>query len=98
MKNMVAGQTALDEDEFAELALGVVVVDSEFARLFTGVPGENEIEREARMDAASAIVADLRREDPELAAYAERLLSIAPVPLRRPAVIRRIAGVGRVAA
>ncbi|MEU1287543.1 hypothetical protein [Kitasatospora sp. NPDC005856] len=95
MRSIVAGQTALDEDEFAELALGV---DSEFTRLFTGVPGESAVEREARMDAAADVLADLRREDPELAAYAERLLSTAPVPLRRPAVIRRTASVERVAA
>ncbi|MFF4821220.1 hypothetical protein ACFY2K_42330 [Kitasatospora sp. NPDC001309] len=85
----------LDDDEFAELALGV---DSEFTRLFTGVPGESEVEREARTDAAADIVADLRRADPVLAAYAERLLSMAPVPLRRPAAIRRTASIGRVAA
>ncbi|MER8099403.1 hypothetical protein [Kitasatospora sp. NPDC094016] len=97
MKNIVAGQMALTEDEFAELALGLAT-DSEFTRLFTGVPGENVVEREARMDAATDILADLRREDPELAAYAERLLSMAPVPLRRPAVIRRTASVERVAA
>ncbi|GAA1401490.1 hypothetical protein GCM10009639_43840 [Kitasatospora putterlickiae] len=95
MRSIVAGQTALTEDEFAELALGV---DSDFTRLFTGVPGENETERAARMDAAAGVIADLRREDPELAAYAERLLSTAPVPLRRPAVIRRTASTARVAA
>ncbi|MET8627741.1 hypothetical protein ABZW30_29020 [Kitasatospora sp. NPDC004669] len=89
---MVAGQTAATKDELSELALGV---DSE---LFAGVPGESEVERAARMDAASDVLADLRREDPELAAYAERLLSMAPVPLRRPAVIRRTATVERVAA
>ncbi|MFG2903942.1 hypothetical protein ACGF13_02565 [Kitasatospora sp. NPDC048286] len=88
---------ALNEDEFAELALGLVT-DSEFTRLFTGVPGESAADRAARMDAADDIVADLRREDPELAAYAERLLSMAPVPLRRPAVIRRDTATGRVAA
>ncbi|MET9177789.1 hypothetical protein ABZX88_06125 [Kitasatospora aureofaciens] len=92
---MVAGQTAATKDEFAELALGV---DSEFTRLFTGVPGESEDEREARMNAAADIVTDLRREDPVLAAYAERLMGQAPVPLRRPAVIRRTASVERVAA
>ncbi|MGW7580301.1 hypothetical protein ACWGKU_19240 [Kitasatospora sp. NPDC054768] len=97
MRSIVAGQTALNEDEFAELALGLVV-DSEFTRLFAGVPGEDDVERAARMDAAGDILADLRREDPELAAYAERLLSIAPVPLRRPAVIRRTASVEREAA
>ncbi|MGW3183844.1 hypothetical protein ACWDD9_31705 [Kitasatospora sp. NPDC001119] len=97
MRSIVAGQTALTPEEFAELALGLVA-DSAFARLFTGVPGESVVEREARMDAADDVLADLRREDPVLAAYAERLLSIAPVPLRRPAVIHRIAGVERVAA
>lgn len=97
MRSIVAGQMALNEDEFAELALGLVT-DSEFTRLFTGVPGEDDVERAARMDAAADIVADLRREDPELAAYGERLLSMAPVPLRRPAVIRRTASTERVAA
>ncbi|MCX4685241.1 hypothetical protein OG401_13110 [Kitasatospora purpeofusca] len=95
MRSIVAGQTALTEDEFAELALGV---DSDFTRLFTGVPGENEIERAARLDAATGVLADLRREDPELAAFAARLLRSAPVPLRRPAVIRRMASTVRVAA
>ncbi|MER5350694.1 hypothetical protein ABT093_10215 [Kitasatospora sp. NPDC002551] len=95
MRSIVAGQTALTEDEFAELALGV---DSDFTRLFAGVSGESEMEREARMDAAAGVLVDLRREDPVLAGYAERLLSMAPVPLRRPAVIRRTASVERVAA
>ncbi|MFF2749513.1 hypothetical protein ACFVVA_28725 [Kitasatospora sp. NPDC058048] len=92
MRSIVAGQHAVDSKEFAELALGV---DEE---LFTGVPGESALEYRARMDAADDIVADLRREDPELAAYAERLLGMAPVPLWRPAAIRRTASVGRVAA
>ncbi|MER6364819.1 hypothetical protein [Kitasatospora sp. NPDC001527] len=95
MRSIVAGQTALTEEEFAELALGV---DSDFTRLFTGVPGENETEREARMDAAAGVLADLRREDPVLAVFAERLMDQAPVPLRRPAVIRRTASTERVAA
>ncbi|MFG2903676.1 hypothetical protein ACGF13_01220 [Kitasatospora sp. NPDC048286] len=92
MRSIVAGQHAVDSQEFAELALGV---DEE---LFTGVPGESALEYRARMDVALAVLADLRREDPVLAAYAERLLSMAPVPLRRPAVIYRTAGAGRVAA
>ncbi|WP_406112774.1 hypothetical protein [Kitasatospora purpeofusca] len=92
MRLIIAGQTATDEDEFAELALGVD------EQLFAGVAGEGEIERAARLDAAHAMLADLRREDPELAAYAERLLRSAPVPLRRPAVIRRTASTVRVAA
>ncbi|MFD5467054.1 hypothetical protein ACFWIQ_30150 [Kitasatospora sp. NPDC127059] len=82
----------MSTEEFAELALGV---DKE---LFAGVVGESAVERQARLDVAYAVLADLRREDPELAAFAERLLSIAPVPLRRPAVIRRTAGVERAAA
>ncbi|MER7843231.1 hypothetical protein ABTZ03_04700 [Kitasatospora sp. NPDC096077] len=95
MSSIVAGQRALNEDEFAELALGV---DSEWTRLFAGMPGEHEVEREARMDAAADILADLRREDRMLAAYAERLLSTAPVPLRRQTRSRRTASVTRVAA
>jgi hypothetical protein len=82
----------MDSREFAELALGV---DEE---LFAGVPGESAPEYHARMDAALAVLTDLRREDPELAAHAERLLSMAPVLLRRPAMIRRTAHVGQVAA
>ncbi|MFJ8440108.1 hypothetical protein [Kitasatospora griseola] len=92
MKSIVAGQHAVGSEEFAELALGV---DEE---LFAGVPGESVLEYAARMDVALAVLADLRREDLELAAYAELLLSIAPVPLRRPAVIRRTTSVVRVAA
>ncbi|MFF1868035.1 hypothetical protein [Kitasatospora herbaricolor] len=64
-------------NEFAELALGV---DEE---LFGGVAGEDEMSRAARLDAAYGVLADLRREDPELAAYAEALMGSAPVPLRR---------------
>ncbi|MER7773204.1 hypothetical protein [Kitasatospora sp. NPDC096140] len=97
MRSIVSGQTALTQEEFAELALGLVM-DSEFSRLFTGVPGESEVEREARMDAAADILADLRREDWALAAYAKRLLSMAPVPLRRSAIVRRTAGSRQAAA
>ncbi|MGA5818833.1 hypothetical protein ACPC54_13370 [Kitasatospora sp. NPDC094028] len=97
MRSIVAGQTALNEDEFAELALGLAV-DSEFTRLFTGVPGESAVEREARMDAAADVLAELRREDLGLAAYAGRLLSMAPVPLRHLAAIHRSVSVERVAA
>ncbi|MFJ6139264.1 hypothetical protein [Kitasatospora sp. NPDC092286] len=92
MRSIVAGQTALDGAEFAELALGV---DEE---LFAGVPGETKLERSARLDVAEAVLADLRREDPELAAFATALMKTAPVPLRRPAGIRRTASVERVAA
>ncbi|KIQ62918.1 hypothetical protein TR51_28960 [Kitasatospora griseola] len=88
MKTIVAGQRAANSQEFAELALGV---DSE---LFAGVPGESAIECQARMDVAMAVLADLRREDPELAAYAEALMSTAPVPLRARPTVRRVAGLG----
>ncbi|MFD8319141.1 hypothetical protein [Kitasatospora purpeofusca] len=83
MKSIVAGQYAVDSEEFAELALGV---DEE---LFAGVPGESALAYRARMDVALAVLADLHREDPELAAYAECLMDRAPVPLhaaRRPVV------------
>lgn len=75
MRSIVAGQRAADSEEFAELALGV---DEE---LFAGVAGEDALSRTARLDVAYAVLADLRREDPELAAYAVRLLKSAPVPL-----------------
>ncbi|MFJ4677129.1 hypothetical protein [Kitasatospora sp. NPDC088783] len=75
MRSIVAGQFAVDSQEFAELALGV---DSE---LFAGVPGESAAEYWVRVDVASAVLADLDREDPELAAYARRLMASAPVPL-----------------
>ncbi|MDH6126910.1 hypothetical protein [Kitasatospora sp. GP82] len=79
MKLIVAGQRAASTTEFAELALGV---DEE---LFAGVPGEDAESRVVRLDVALTVLADLRREDPELAAYARRLLDSAPVPLHRPA-------------
>ncbi|WP_457029462.1 hypothetical protein [Kitasatospora sp. P5_F3] len=77
MRNIVAGQRAYSPDEFAELALGV---DEE---LFAGVPGESAEERTIRLEVAGAVLEDLRREDFELAAYAERLLRTAAVPLLR---------------
>ncbi|WP_457029241.1 hypothetical protein [Kitasatospora sp. P5_F3] len=83
MRSIVAGQTAVGTEEFAELALGVD------AELFAGVPGESPQERAVRLDVASAVLEDLRREDFELAAYAERLLRLAPVPLVRLTVRRR---------
>ncbi|BFV58281.1 hypothetical protein KCMC57_up33850 [Kitasatospora sp. CMC57] len=79
MRSIVAGQTAFGTEEFAELALGVD------AELFSGVPGESAEERVVRLDVAFAVLEDLRREDFELAAYAERLMRSAPVPLQRPA-------------
>ncbi|MEU2628288.1 hypothetical protein [Kitasatospora sp. NPDC007106] len=88
MKSIVAGQYAADSKEFAELALGVDL------ELFAGVAGESAIERTARMDVAAAVLADLRREDPELAAYAEALMATAPVPFRSRRTARRTAGLG----
>ncbi|MCD0482037.1 hypothetical protein LO771_06305 [Streptacidiphilus sp. ASG 303] len=65
MKDIVSGQHAATASEFAELALGI---DTE---LFTGPAGpESPEERAARLDVAGAVLADLRREDPELAARA----------------------------
>ncbi|MEV7020915.1 hypothetical protein [Kitasatospora sp. NPDC093558] len=92
MKSIVAGQHALGAEEFAELALGV---DEE---LFAGVPGESVVERRARLDVAYEVLADLRREDPELAAFAEQQMKMAPVPLRFRAALRRTADVELVAA
>lgn len=68
MRTIVAGQTVFSGSEFAELALGV---DPE---LFTGVEGETASERAARLDVARDVLADLRREAPELAEYAANLL------------------------
>ncbi|MDI2126941.1 hypothetical protein [Yinghuangia seranimata] len=83
MRTIVAGHTVFSDSEFAELALGI---DPE---LFTGVEGESASERTARLDAARDVLADLRREDPELAAYAAGLLDesaeVIDLPARRTA-------------
>ncbi|HCA88554.1 MAG TPA: hypothetical protein DEQ61_25715 [Streptomyces sp.] len=76
MKFIVAGQSAVTASEFVELALGI---DFE---LFTGTPGENDMERAARLDAARDILTDLHQSDPEAAAYAEALMRTVPLPLR----------------
>ncbi|MFE0459581.1 hypothetical protein ACFW1A_10005 [Kitasatospora sp. NPDC058965] len=76
MKSIVAGQRAVSALEFTELALGVDV------ELFAGVPGESEIGRAARLDAARDILADLDQEDPQAAEFARALLMMAPVPMR----------------
>ncbi|WP_037573522.1 hypothetical protein [Phaeacidiphilus oryzae] len=87
MKNIVAGQHAVTDTEFSELALGIDLgIDLE---LFTGVPGESEQERAARMDAAHDILTDLRTTEPKLAEFAEQLLSLAALPLRRSRPFRR---------
>lgn len=70
MRIIVSGQHAVSPEEFAELALGI---DTE---LFTGpAEGETPEERAARLDAARDILDDLWRTDPELAAYAARLMA-----------------------
>lgn len=83
MRTIVAGHMAFSGSEFAELAMGV---DPE---LFTGVAGESAMERAARLDAARDVLADLRREDPELAAFAESLMEesaeVIELPARRTA-------------
>ncbi|MHA6762013.1 hypothetical protein [Streptacidiphilus sp. PAMC 29251] len=72
MRNIVAGHEAADEGEFAELALGI---DTE---LFTGPSGgESDLERAARLAAASDILEDLRRTAPDLADHADGLLGAA---------------------
>ncbi|MEU8134601.1 hypothetical protein [Streptodolium elevatio] len=84
MRTIVAGRVAFSGVEFAELALGI---DSE---LFAGSVGESADERAARLDAARDVLADLWREDPELAAYAESLLDESAQVIELPA--RRTAG------
>ncbi|MDI2127801.1 hypothetical protein [Yinghuangia seranimata] len=68
MRTIVAGHLAFSWEEFAELAWGIDPL------LFTGLEDETEMERAARLDAARDILADLWREDAELAAYAARLM------------------------
>ncbi|WTW96865.1 hypothetical protein OG216_27445 [Streptomycetaceae bacterium NBC_01309] len=89
MRTIVAGRVALSDIEFAELALGI---DPE---LFTGTTGETAMERAARLDAARDVLADLWRDDPELAAYAASLLDesvqVIELPTRRTAEGRRAA-------
>ena len=69
MRSIVAGQHAATPTEFAELALGI---DTE---LFTGPAGpESAPARAARLAAARDILDELRREEPDLADYAARLM------------------------
>ncbi|MFD9692320.1 hypothetical protein ACFWXO_41905 [Kitasatospora sp. NPDC059088] len=94
MSTIVAGQHAASKTEFAELALGI---DSE---LFTGPAGpERTADRTARLAAAADILTVLRREDPELASYADQLMRRAkPRPTAQVAVchlVLLIGGTGR---
>ncbi|MCF2526620.1 hypothetical protein [Yinghuangia soli] len=83
MRNIVGGRLVFSGSEFAELAMGI---DPE---LFAGTAGETAMERAARLDAARDVLADLWREDPELAAYAASLLAesarVIELPTRRTA-------------
>lgn len=73
--------------EFTELALGV---DADpFGALFGGVAGESAPEWAARTDVAREVLAELWETDPESAAIAAELMSMAPVPLHRAAGRRR---------
>jgi hypothetical protein len=89
MKNIVAGHTAVTVFEFVELAFGI---DRE---LFAGVPGESVMERKARLDVARDVLADLRKNDPEAAREAARLLRTAPVSLDFTAAAGLIGGIPR---
>lgn len=75
MRTIVAGQAAISDAEFAELAMGV---DPD---LFTGPETESAAARAVRLDAAADVLADLWREEPELAAYAVSLLDPNPLAL-----------------
>ncbi|GGZ42524.1 hypothetical protein [Streptomyces rubiginosohelvolus] len=76
MKSIVAGREPVTATEFVELALGIDL------ELFTGSPAESAMDRAARLDVAREVLADLRENDPETAAYAESLLR--ELPLTRP--------------
>ncbi len=79
MKCIVAGHVAVTVTEFTELALGIDL------ELFTGPALETPLEREARLDAAREILAELRESDPESAAYAEALMRTTRLPVGRKA-------------
>lgn len=92
MKSIVAGQRAVSALEFTELALGV---DADpFGALFAGVVGESAQEWAARTDVARDVLAELWESDPESAAVATELMSLAPVPIRRKSAGRRPAWSG----
>lgn len=86
MKYIVAGHQAVNDAEFAELALGTPV------ELWLGVEGESDEERAARLDAARDILADPEYRDlpDDLIRLAARIVDENPdlfnvVPLARPA-------------
>ncbi|WP_037601830.1 hypothetical protein [Streptacidiphilus rugosus] len=83
MKHIVAGHEAATTNEFVALAFGID------RQLFAGVPGETPLARAARLDVAAEVLAELDEIDPQAARFAAELMRTAPVPLRRPAVVRR---------
>jgi len=79
MKCIVAGHEAVTAREFAELAFGIDL------ELFTGSPAESDSDRAVRLDVAREVLAELREEDPEAAAFAESLLRTSPLKDARAA-------------
>ena len=65
MKLIVAGQEAATASEFAELALGIDV------ELFSGIKGEDDLDRRTRLAVATEVLRDLA---PEAARYAKALM------------------------
>ncbi|MFD9187736.1 hypothetical protein ACFWCA_05870 [Streptomyces phaeochromogenes] len=82
MKCIVAGHEAVTATEFAELAFGIDL------ELFTGLAIESVDERAARLDVAREVLAELRKSDPQTAAYAESLLRTSPLKDARAAARR----------
>ncbi|WP_436786330.1 hypothetical protein [Yinghuangia sp. YIM S10712] len=86
MRTIVGGKVVISGAAFAELAIGLD------AELFGGTQDESAGERAARLEAARDVLADLWREDRELAAYAAALLdesaddaNVVALPARRTA-------------
>ncbi|MFF6933572.1 MULTISPECIES: hypothetical protein [unclassified Streptomyces] len=78
MKTIVAGREPVTPTEFIELALGIDL------ELFTGSATESPLDRAARLDVAHEVLAELRENDPETAAYAESLMRTLPLKQSRP--------------
>jgi hypothetical protein len=82
MKCIVAGHEAVTAAEFAELAFGIDL------ELFAGpAVAESDEDRAARLDVAREVLAELREQDPQAAAFAEFLLRTSP--LKSPPAVRR---------
>ncbi|WP_405536395.1 hypothetical protein OG787_24545 [Streptomyces sp. NBC_00075] len=82
MKCIVAGHEAVTATEFAELAFGIDL------ELFAGPAKESAEDRAIRLDVAREVLAELREDDPQAAAYAATLLRTSPLKDAR-AVARR---------